>query len=96
MGESQVWIGTDTGSLHVLSLLPEEMSVLTHRTVQLVKPITAICTKPVKTVGNKDVSLVRYVYVALESGCLLEFSGPASTTGGINPLERANVSFNYF
>ncbi|KAI6647236.1 hypothetical protein LOD99_12233 [Oopsacas minuta] len=91
LGESQIWLGTDTGSLHILSLLPEDMIVLSHRTVQLVGPITAICTKPVKPSVNKgDESLVRFVYVALESGCLLEFSGAAGPTGGINPLERAN------
>ena len=93
MGDSQVWIGTDTGCLHILSLSPDDMAVISHRTVQLIKPITAICIKPVKPLVNKaDVCMVRYVYVALESGCLLEFSGIASSIGGINPMERANVS----
>ena len=85
----------------MLSLIPEDMTVLSHRVVQLVKPITAICVKPVNSLVNKqDVNLVRYVYVAMESGCLLEFSGTTSSTGGINPTERGNVSlpinFNNF
>lgn len=86
VGDCQVWVGTEVGTLHVFDFCPLSHTLSNHQFVDMKEKALCITSRPVKrSSGREEVEAV----VGFPHGYLVAFTGPPNASGGLENLLTA-------
>ena len=91
VGENQLWLGTNQGTVHVFDFCPVSSRLSNHCFIDLKESITCITSRTVKRMNGleqhpqEEVEVV----VGLPHGYLVTFNGPSNGSGGLDKLLEA-------
>ena len=86
VGDCQVWVGTDLGTLHLLDFCPLSNCLANHQLVDMKEKALCISSRLVKqSNGREEVEAV----IGFPHGYLVVFTGPPNASGGLENLLTA-------
>lgn len=86
VGDFQIWIGTDLGTLHLLDFCPLSRTLANHQFVDMKEKALCISSRTARrSDGREEVQAV----VGFPHGYLVAFTGPPNASGGLENLLTA-------